>query len=339
MEKPPHFITMKIITLKENKPLPIKASVVTVGNFDGIHKGHELLIKNVVKRARAKKISSVAITFEPHTRAVLSSRKRQPVLSTLEEKAILLKSYGVDYLACIPFNKKFAEISAEDFVEKILKKELHARQWVMGETHRFGKNHRGNKNFPHTSKGKNDIYIVAVKSLNAKHSAISSTEIRAGISEGRIAEAVKMLGHPYLIVSPRISGVKKGTQLGFPTLNFARLPSNKVLPPSGIYAAELEHGKHKWRGALYFGDCPTFGNRDVHFEFHAFNYTDHEPEQGTRACLWVHAMVRPDKIFKSGEELVEQIKKDIIIIKNFFNRRRSNASYKRKNAGNRPEVR
>ena len=215
---------MKIITLKENKPLPIKASVITVGNFDGIHKGHELLIKNVVKRARAKKISSVVITFEPHTRAVLSP-KRQPVLSTLEEKAILLKRYGVEYLACIPFNKKFAALSAEDFVEKILKKELHARQWVMGETHRFGKNHRGNKNFSHNSKGKNDIYVVAVKSLGVKHAAISSTEIRAGISEGRIAEAVKMLGHPYLIVSPRISGVKKG-----PNWDFQHSISHGCLP-------------------------------------------------------------------------------------------------------------
>ena len=125
-----------------------------------------------------------------------------------------------------------------------------------------------------------------------------------------------------------------GSKLGFPTLNFARLPSNKVLPPPGIYAAELEYGPRRWRGALYFGDCPTFGNRDVHFEFHAFDYAGHGPEEGTSACLWVHSMIRPDKAFESGAELAGRISKDISFIKKFFYRRRSNASNKRETPGN-----
>ena len=325
---------MKLINLSKNHSLPVKASVITLGNFDGVHRGHCALIKEVVKRARKAHMSSVVITFEPHTRAVLSPAKQQPVLSTLEEKAILLTPYGVDFLACIPFDNKFAALSAEEFVENVLKKEFHAKQWVMGEGHTFGKNHAGNKNFSHNSKGKNDIYIVAVKSLISKHAAISSTGIRAKINEGRIADAVKMLGHPYLVVSSRIPGVKMGSKLGFPTLNFAGLPSNKVVPPPGIYAAELEHGPRRWRGALYFGDCPTFGNRDMHFEFHAFDYAGHGPEEGTRARLWVHSMIRPDKAFTSEVELARRITKDILTIKNFFYRRRSNASYKREEPGN-----
>jgi riboflavin kinase/FMN adenylyltransferase len=309
---------MKLINITKNHSLPIKASVVTLGNFDGVHRGHCALIKEVVKRAKKAHASSVVISFEPHTRAVLTPGKKQPFLSTLEEKAILLRPYGVDFLACIPFDKKFANVSAEEFVENVLKKEFHAKEWVMGEGHTFGKNHAGNKNFSHNSKGKNDIYIVAVKSLISKHAAISSTGIREKINEGRIADAVKMLGHPYLLVSSRISGVKMGSRLGFPTLNFARLPSNKVLPPPGIYAAELEYGPRRWRGALYFGDCPTFGNRDVHFEFHAFDYTGSGPEEGKSACLWVHSMIRPDKAFKSQGELAGQMAKDIVTIKNFF---------------------
>jgi riboflavin kinase/FMN adenylyltransferase len=309
---------MKLINLTKNHSLSIKASVVTLGNFDGVHKGHSLLIKEVVKRAKKAQVSSVVITFEPHTRAVLSPGKKQQVLSTLEEKAILLRTYGIDFLACIPFDKTFAALSAREFVEDVLKKEFHAGVWVMGQEHTFGKNHAGNKNFSHNSKGKNDIYIVAVKSLILKHTAISSTGIRAKIVEGRIADAVKMLGHPYLLVSSRISGVKMGSRLGFPTLNFARLPSNKALPPPGIFAAELEQGSHRWRGALYFGNCPTFGNRDEHFEFHAFDYTGHGPEEGTSACLWVHSMIRPDKAFTSGGELAGQMAKDILTIKKIF---------------------
>ena len=128
--------------------------------------------------------------------------------------------------------------------------------------------------------------------------------------------------------------MKKGLQLGFPTLNFACPPSSKVLPPLGVYAAELESGLHRWRGALYFGDCPTFGNRDVHFEFHAFDYAGHGPEKGKSACLWVHSMIRPDKAFRSGGELAGQITQDILTIKKKFYRRRSNASNKREEPGN-----
>jgi riboflavin kinase / FMN adenylyltransferase len=309
---------MKIVRLNEVAELPIEGSVVSVGNFDGIHQGHDLLIKEVVGRARSHGLSSVIITFDPHTRAVLSPESIQPVLSTFEEKTVLLEQYGLDYLACIPFNREFASLSAEDFIDTVLIRIFKARQWVMGEGHTFGKNHQGNKNFSHYSQGTNHINTVLVDSMVVNNRNISSTEIRKNILQGRVGEAINKLGHPYLIVSRRISGLKKGTQLGYPTLNFAGLSSNKVLPPPGIFAAELEYGKNRWKGALYFGNCPTFANRETHFEFHIFDFTGNEPEESEKANLWLYSMIRPDAAFSDTDKLTEAIQEDIINIKKFF---------------------
>jgi riboflavin kinase / FMN adenylyltransferase len=309
---------MKIVRFNEAADFLIDGSVVSVGNFDGVHKGHDMLVREVVDRARRAGLASVIVTFDPHTRAVLFPDSDQPVLSTFEEKAVLLEPYGIDYLVCIPFDRHFADRSAEDFIENILLRRLGARQWVMGEGHRIGKNHQGNKNFSHSSQGKNHINKVLVNSMVVEDRVISSTEIREKISGGRVEEAITKLGHPYLIVSRRISGLQKGTQLGYPTLNFAGPSSNKVLPPPGIFAAELEYGKHIWKGALYFGNCPTFGNRETHLEFHVFDFRGGEPETGEKANLWLFSMVRPDSAFTNAGELTDAIQKDILKIQNFF---------------------
>ncbi len=309
---------MKIIDLNNAAALPVTGSVVTVGNFDGVHTGHALLIQEVVNRAKASGLSSIVATFDPHTRQVLLPDSTQPVLSTFEEKAALIEPYGVDYLVRIPFDRAFASLTADEFLEQIIGRTFKARHWVMGEGHTFGKNHQGNKNFSHSRQGTNHINKVLVKSMVDENRVVSSTEIRGEILNGQVDKAILKLGHPYLILSRRISGLKKGTQLGYPTLNFAGLSSNKVLPPPGIFAAELEYGKHRWKGALYFGTCPTFEKRETHFEFHEFDFTGAEPHEGEKAGLWLYSMIRPDSPFSNAGELTQAIKKDIISIKKFF---------------------
>jgi riboflavin kinase / FMN adenylyltransferase len=299
-------------------PKSITASVVSVGNFDGIHRGHELLIKEVVKRAREARLASIIVTFDPHTRSVTMPGTMLPVLSSLEEKAFLLEPYGADYLAWIPFDAAIAAMEPVDFIETVLKKELRASAWVMGEQHTFGSRQAGNRNFLQSAMGRNHIVTFAISSLSLENTVVSSTEIRKKIVEGEVAEAVHMLGHPYLVSSKRVAGIKKGSQLGFPTLNFARPSVNKVLPPPGVYAATLDYKERKWPGAFYFGNCPTFANRDFHLEFHEIEYTGDVPEEGEVGHLWLHALVRKDETFSSQDKLVEQMKKDISAIKNFI---------------------
>jgi riboflavin kinase / FMN adenylyltransferase len=308
---------MNLIHYK-NLPSSVTGSVVSVGNFDGIHKGHELLIKEVVKRAAEKGLASIIVTFDPHTRSVVQNDAGRPVLSTLEEKAFLLEQYGVDYLAWIPFTPDFAAKPPRDFVDAVLIGTLHAREWVMGEEHTFGKGRGGDKNFLQSGLGRNHINTFSVASLTHRDTVVSSTEIRKRILEGMMEDAVNFLGHPYLVSAKRVAGIQKGSQIGFPTLNFARPAVNKVLPPPGVYAAVLEYAAKKWRGALYFGNCPTFSNRDFHLEFHEFDFTGEVPGEGETAHIWLHALVRRDKIFDDEVGLVGQMKKDITVIQNFF---------------------
>jgi len=296
-------------------PKSVTASVVSVGNFDGIHRGHELLVKEVVKRAQESGRASVIVTFDPHTRSVVSPGSMQPVLSTLEEKAFLLEPYGVDFLAWIPFDDAIAAMEPLQFIETVLKKDLRASAWVMGREHTFGSHRAGNQNFLQSEIGKNHIDTFAISSLSLQNAVVSSTEIRKKLVEGEVAEAVQMLGHPYLVSGKRVAGVKKGTQLGFPTLNFARPSVNKVLPPPGVYAATLDQSGKKRPGALYFGNCPTFEGREYHLEFHELDYSGEAPREGETGHVWVHSLIRKDEMFESQEKLVEQMKKDIAAIK------------------------
>jgi riboflavin kinase/FMN adenylyltransferase len=308
---------MKLIPYQKF-PKSITGSIVSVGNFDGIHKGHDALIREVVKRAKEKGLASVIVTFEPHTRSVVPPGSLQPVISTLDEKAFLIGPYGVDYLVWIPFNEAFAEISPQDFIENVLIKDFRAKEWIMGEQHTFGRERSGNKNFLQLGHGRNHIYVFPVVTLTLQEAVVSSTEIRRKLIEGEVAEAVQMLGHPYLVSAQRVSGIQKGTQLGFPTLNFSRPSVNKVLPPPGVYAALLEYRERKRQGAFYFGNCPTFPNRDFHLEFHEFDFTGEAPGEGETAHLWLYAHIRKDMKFATQEALVTRMKIDSTAIKNFF---------------------
>jgi riboflavin kinase/FMN adenylyltransferase len=302
----------------ENCVDDIRCSVVSVGNFDGIHRGHRILFDALRQRAHELSAVSAIITFEPHTRAVLSPGHIQPILSTFEEKALILKESGIDYLVRLPFNAWYKQLSPSTFIDEVLIKRYRAVEWVMGENHTFGKNQAGNTKFLHQSGGENHFNMFII-SLQTDHSAIiSSTTIRTRIVEGEMDEAVSMLGHPYLIFAERVEGVKKGMELGFPTLNFKTPRTEKVIPPPGVYAAELEFQNQHMQGALYFGNCPTFGNRDYHFEFHAFTLTQDAPAPHQTGALWLHRFIRPDATFASADELVHQMKQDISTIQTFF---------------------
>ncbi len=308
---------MKIIGLEDSLP-ENRRSVITVGNFDGVHRGHSQLIKRVVALAKEKDLNSVVITFEPHTRSIIYPELPQMLLTTFEEKAALLSQLGVEYILKVPFTREFQQLSPEHFTEEIIHKRLHASDWIMGEGHSVGKDRAGGKKFLHSAAGIYHINIFTADLDTESETVISSTQIRKLIIEGRIADAVAMLGHPYLISAERTTGVKVGTKLGFPTLNFKKPSSQKVIPPAGVYAAELEFGNSRIHGALYFGDCPTYTNRDIHFEFHAFNLENQEPHIGETVHLWLHRFIRPDIAFTEECALVDQITQDINDIRNFF---------------------
>lgn len=310
-----------MIIIKDLAAIPgDKPGVITVGNFDGVHRGHQLLIREVVERAQLQQANAIVVTFDPHTRTVLQPDTVHPVLSTLDEKAAILEKMGVEYLVVINFTKAVAALSGAEFVERVLVTRLRAIEWVMGSDHTFGANKSGNTNFVHLAGGKNHIKPFIANKFALDNTTISSTAIRAGIIAGRLGEAVALLGHPYLIRANRIHGVQKGRTLGFPTINFSLpLAESKVLPIVGVYAGELEYGDTTWFGALYFGNCPSFTGRDYHFEMFLFNFSGNDPVTvGSTANLWLHKFIRSDKTFASEQELTVQIKHDVETINHIF---------------------
>jgi riboflavin kinase/FMN adenylyltransferase len=309
---------MQILNVNEILPSG-ESSVLTVGNFDGVHLGHQKLLKEIVRRAAEKRVKSAAVTFEPHTRLVARHEKDYNPLTTFEEKARLIELAGVDYLMQVPFDNAMSGKEPEKFIEEILVRKLHMAEWILGHGHAIGKNRAGNEKFLHTMESKYHFTTRSIDLLAHDGDTISSTQIREYITHGRIAEAVMRLGHPYLISVERTAGKRIGTKLGYPTLNFKSPPSRKVIPVPGVYAAELEFRGRREKGALYFGDCPTLHeHREVHFEFYSFNRGKEEIPGGDRAHLWLFSFVRPDAVFAGTDELVKRIAQDVKNVKNFF---------------------
>ncbi|MBN1128010.1 MAG: hypothetical protein JXA71_03440 [Chitinispirillaceae bacterium] len=300
---------------------PDERSVITVGNFDGVHSGHGALLREVVSRARARGVLSVAVTFEPHTRQIAQGESAYRLLSTLEEKTTLIEMLGIDGLMVVPFSDGLSRKSPEMFIEEFLEKRLAMVEWVMGKGHAVGMDRLGDEDFLRLMQGKYHFTILVADLLAREGGIVSSTRIRECVMQGRIAEAVVMLGHPYLISVERTRGRRLGATFGYPTLNFKSPPSRKVIPPPGVYAAEMEYEGKFETGALYFGDCPTLRERrEVHFEFFSFDRGGFEIPDGSKANLWLHSFVRADLLFGSIDELVARIGNDVKTVRTFFNK-------------------
>ena len=306
-----------------------RRTVVSVGNFDGVHRGHAMLIDEMVRQARREQLSSVVVTFEPHTRTAVAPSTPQPLLSSFEEKVTLLEKRGVDHVVRVAFDETFRRLSAARFVEMVLAGSLRAAVWVMGEGHRFGSDRMSDSRALREMLSTNDIKSISVELLTGTEGAVSSTAIRSAIGSGHIAQAVGMLGHPYLIAARRVRGRGLGSKLGYPTLNFGEPAAGKVLPPAGVYAAQL--GAET--GALYFGTCPTFRERERHLEMHLMSPPEEAPAEGEVGHLWLHRFIRGDRTFACSDELTAQITRDINDIDVFFSEEKLHAIDEGKDAG------
>jgi riboflavin kinase / FMN adenylyltransferase len=314
---------MKIITENDVSLPPDQKTVVTVGNFDGVHRGHARLIARAVGLARESGAAAAAVAFDPHTRKVVYPELSTMLLTTIPERAALMAEMGVDYLFLARFDEKFREMGQDEFIEKVLAGRLRAAAWVMGEGQHVGRDTEGGKKNLHFACGKYHINTFSEPPEMRGGAMISSTRIRGLVGEGRLREAREMLGRPYLIAAQRVRGLQgAATRLDCPTLNFKMPEAGKVLPPAGVYAAELEiGGKRGLFGALYFGDCPTYEGRETHFEFHALCFDRcgaAEPAVGESVNLWLYEYIRPGVAFPNEDALKAQIAADVDRIRSIF---------------------
>jgi len=293
-------------------------SVVTVGTFDGIHKGHVDIIKFVVDEAEKDKAENFVVTFEPHPRLVVSKKFDIGILTAFEEKAALFEKLNVQNLLVVNFNNEFADISHEEFVKSYLVDKINASHIVIGHDHKFGKGRSGDENKLLHLANQLNFRLTVIPAVYADGLEVSSTKIRNALTSGNLTDANKLLGRYYSLKGLVVEGVQRGREIGFPTANIEPLNKSKLIPMNGVYAVKCSISGEKYSGVLNIGKRPTFENQDkVFIELHIFDFE--QDIYGKPVELEFVERIRDEKKFNLVNELVEQINFDIKKAKQIFN--------------------
>ncbi len=285
-------------------------SVVTIGNFDGVHCGHRMVIASVLERARALNASAIAVTFDPHPAHVLHTASRLPLITPLEEKLKLLAETGLDRALVLPFTDELRHWTARHFAERVLRDTLHAVEVHEGETFRFGYQAEAD------IAGLSDLGralgfgVKAYVPCIARGAAISSSRIRAVIAAGRMNEARALLGRSFSLLSTPAAGRGYGSRYAVPTINLASYA--ELLPALGVYITTLRIGADRvFRGVTNVGNRPTFGADSFAVETHLLDFEPPALDESTPLELTFLRRLRGECRFESTEALRDQIGRDV----------------------------
>jgi riboflavin kinase/FMN adenylyltransferase len=285
--------------------------VVTLGIFDGVHRGHRTLIDNLVTRAREEKGESVVITFFPHPRIILEKdHLNLALLTTMEEKKTLLENAGVDHLIILKFSKKFSNMQACDFLKKILVDRIGTKHLIIGYNHHFG--FRGEGDFDTIKKCSEvvDFRVEQVQGFLAEERAISSSLIRQALLDGKLDYANNLLGYPYTLTGTVIRGKQIGRSIGYPTANIKPDDKYKLIPMNGVYAVEVNlHGKI-YPGMMSIGSNPTVNTDSTIRSIEVYIMNFDEDLYGKTIKVIFRKRLRDEKKFRSIEQLAEQMNLD-----------------------------
>jgi len=283
-----------------------ETSVVLIGVFDGVHKGHQVLLNRAKEIADGRSI--IALTFDPHPTTVFAPDKAPTMLTTLADRVELLKIHNADQVAVIKFNEKFAAMSPEEFVETVLVGQLHASTVVVGKNFTYGHKAAGNVETLIKS-GLAHNFTVDVQELKADTEVISSSRIRALVTEGKVEQARELLSRPHRLDGVVVHGEKRGREIGYPTANLGNI-EGQTIPADGVYAGWLTVGINFWPAAISIGTNPTFeGDRGRQVEAYALDQEglDLYDKNASIEFGWY---LRPTLKFDGLEPLLEQMKKD-----------------------------
>ncbi len=298
---------MKLIKGTGDIPHEFRDAFVTIGNFDGVHLGHQFLFKTLIQEARRENRKAVVITFDPHPKKILHPDRRPfYLITTLEEKIRLIEKQGIDALMIIPFSLEFSETTAEEFVLEILWDRLHIKKILIGHDYTFGKNKAGNESLLAELGSKLGFEIGIINAFKVDNGVISSTRLRYAILEGDVKKAAVILGRPYNLGGIVIEGSRRGGSLGFPTANIK--PVKVLIPANGVYAAVIHMEGTRYQGVLNIGFNPTFSDEKLSIEVHILDFNDNI--YGKNLDILFIDRIRDEKKFESPEKLVEQIKLD-----------------------------
>ncbi|MBM3937773.1 MAG: bifunctional riboflavin kinase/FAD synthetase [Sphingomonadales bacterium] len=280
--------------------------VITQGTFDGVHLGHQKVLKQVVALAKSKNTKSLLITYHPHPRLVIDpSNHELRMLSSIEEKAQAVYDLGVDYVLVLPFTQEFAQLSPRDFVKTILVDQLHVDTIVIGYDHRFGKNREGDFQSLMALAQEFHFQVQEIPASEIDAIAISSTRIRKALSNKQLNEANTLLGKPYILTGIVREGQKLGRTIGFPTANLDIQDPYKLIPPSGVYAGYCLLENERYKMVCNIGYRPTVNGQDLRVEAHLFEFDKNI--YGRPISLFLVQYLRNEQKFDSLESLKTQI--------------------------------
>lgn len=287
-----------------------KNAAITIGSFDGIHLGHQSIIQRLKRLAQQVDGETVLITFFPHPRQVVyPSADPLQLLCSQKEKIRLLEQFGLDNLVIVPFTVEFSQLTAEEYIEKLLIEKFKPRFVVIGYDHRFGTGRQGDVNYLRWYADKAGFEVIEIEKQEADNMAISSTKIRKAIEEGAIQKATDLLGHPYPITGTVVQGESLGRTMGFPTANLQLREAEKLLPPNAIYAVWVWHKDKRYGGMLYIGDRPSLKElNDQTIEVNIFDFDQNI--YGDELHLELVAFLRNDMTFDGLDKLQDQLVKD-----------------------------
>lgn len=298
---------MKTIHGIENFPAS-EGSIVTIGTFDGVHLGHQQILKQLIDTSQQSKLKSVLLTFFPHPRMVLQPDIPMRLIQTIEEREKALRKTGLDYLVIHPFSEKFSRLSADDYVKQILVEKLNVRKVVVGYDHRFGRNRTASLEDMYNYADIYDFEVIEIDAKKIKSTAVSSTKIRKAIDEGDIALANSYLGDPFTLEGVVVHGDKRGRELSYPTANIELQNKHKIIPKQGVYLIQSDLDNQVVYGMMNIGTKPTFDTTNPSIEVHFFDWNGDLYDQTLQVKLlkWV----REEQKFDSVEELQAQINAD-----------------------------
>jgi len=301
---------MELYTDLENIKLPFQRAVVTIGNFDGVHLGHQQLFREVVNRARQRDGTSVVVTFDPHPLKVLRPGGIQ-LISTTPQKIELIRQAGIDALVIIPFNKDFAKTPAREFVDRILIGTIGVCDLVVGYDYCFGRGREGNIDFLRQQGQKNGFPVTVVEAHYENGVLVSSTKIRELVTAGRMRDVRRLLGRYYQIHGEVQRGRQRGgTEVGFATANL-EISEEDLCPKKGVYVTQVMYDGNVYGAVSNIGYNPTFGENELVAETHIFDF-NHDI-YGRPITINMLRHIRGEKKFDSVAELSAQISKDIKI--------------------------
>jgi len=288
---------------------PVENAVVTIGTFDGVHRGHQAIFRRMVEEANKINGETVVITFYPHPRVVLGNDSDNLKFINIQEKKInLIEASGIDYLVIIPFTKEFAKISSEEFIRELVVAKVHPTMIITGYDHHFGKNRQGSFEMLKELGAELGFSVEKLDAEQEGDNAISSTKIRKLLEAGKVGAANKLLGYEYSITGKVVRGKSIGRDIGFPTANIEIEDEYKLIAAVGVYACRVQYMGRIYKGMSNIGFRPTVDHGELTIEVNIFDFD--KQLYGEVITIYFVERMRDEKKFDNLDALKKQLQKD-----------------------------